>query len=104
MHTNLPVVKIGSWWGPDPDSKCEEEIDVVAETIDGTMIFGECKFINEPMGSNEYDDLGRISKNVKRGENRQYWFFSKSGFTKGMREKAKSDRSVRLVRLEDLFG
>ena len=102
-NADHPIIKIGSWWGSDPISRREEEIDVVAQTIEGTMIFGECKFTNDPMASNEYDDLVRISKNVKGGKNMQYWFFSASGFTNALCEKAQGDQAVRLVYLKDLF-
>jgi uncharacterized protein len=103
-HSNLPIIDIGSWWGSDPESKSEEELDVVARTADGGMIFGECKFTNEPIGTGEYDKLIRVSKNLKSDKDRYYWFFSKSGFTTGMLAKAKDDQMVRLVPLEDLFS
>ena len=102
-HADHPIIEIGSWWGSDPISKREEEIDVVAQTVEGTMIFGECKFTNDSMASNEYDDLVRISKNVKGGKHMQYWFFSASGFTNALCEKAQGDQAVRLVYLKDLF-
>jgi len=103
-HSNLPIIEIGSWWGSDTQSKSEEEIDVVARTTDGGMVFGECKFTNEPIGTREYDDLVCVSKNLKSDKDRYYWFFSKSGFTAGMLAMAKDDHTVKLVTLEDLFN
>ena len=102
-HANLPITEIGSWWGSDVHSKREEEIDIVAKTSDGEMVFGACKFTNEPIGTGEFADLARISKNLKSDKNRYYWFFSKSGFTSAMDATAKENNRVKLVSLEDLF-
>ncbi len=102
-HANLPITEIGSWWGSDPRTKREEEIDIVAKTIDGDLIFGECKFTNEKVGTREYDDLVRKSKNVGGDKKRYYWLFSKSGFTADLLAAAKDNEAMRLVNLRDLF-
>lgn len=102
-HANLPITEIGSWWGSDPRTKREEEIDIVAKTIDGDLIFGECKFTNEKVGTREYDDLVRKSKNVGGDKKRYYWLFSKSGFTADLLAAAKNNEAMRLVNLRDLF-
>lgn len=102
-HADLPIIEIGSWWGTDPQSKSEEEIDIVAKTSDGDMVFGECKFTNEPIGTKEFHDLVRVSRNLESYSNRFYWFYSKSGFTTGMHAIAKDNHMVKLISLEDLF-
>jgi len=71
-HADLPIPEIDSWWGSDPQSKSEEEIDIVAKTADGDMIFGECKFTNNPIGIKEFHNLVRVSGNLKSSGNRYY--------------------------------
>ncbi len=102
-YSMLPITSIGSWWGTDPRSRREEEIDVVAKTYDGDTLFGECKYTNEPIGIRIYTDLIRISMNIPCNRNRYYWFFSKSGFTKEMYRKAENNMSIHLVELKDFF-
>lgn len=38
-----PFTAIGKWWEPDPATRTEQEIDIVAVTVDGTYHIGECK-------------------------------------------------------------
>ncbi|NLE15936.1 MAG: ATP-binding protein [Spirochaetales bacterium] len=102
-HAKLPITEIGSWWGSDPRSKREKEIDIVAKTIDGDLIFGECKFTNEKVGTREYDDLVHTSMNVAGDKKRYYWIFSKSGFSTSLLAEAKGNEMLRLVNLPDLF-
>ena len=65
----------GSWWDNN------EEIDVVATGENG-VLFGECKWSNQKVGTNILEELKRKSKVVKIDKNKQYFvIFSKSGFT-----------------------
>ena len=85
----LPFVfgNIGRWWGNNPDEKRQEEIDIVA--VDNqNIIFGECKWRNEPVGIKTYEALIKKSCLIKGYENRYYYLFSKSGFTKELMDQA----------------
>ena len=80
----LPSVifaNIRSWWGRNPITKQEEEIDVVATDITGTHIYcGECKYTNKPVSNDVLNRLIARTALVSRGRNPVYLLFSKSGF------------------------
>lgn len=93
---------IGSWWGTNPHEKRQEEIDVVVEGADGTVLLGECKWRNEPV------DADVLSLLIERGQlidssDKRYMLFSKAGFTAACRTSATQRNDVRLVTLEELF-
>ena len=87
---------LGRWWGNDPKSKQQAEIDILAEQDKDTALFGECKWTNEKV------DLGVLETLVKRSElfpyqNKYFYLFAKSGFTKGCVDRAKEMENVVLV-------
>lgn len=89
---NLPVnaTTFGKWWGTDNRTGQQGEIDIVADDFDGNMLFAECKWRNEPMDVDQIDKLAQRSLLVKKPKDcgRMFYFFSKSGFTGRMIEKA----------------
>ena len=92
--------RIGRWWNK------EEEIDVIGLN-DKTkqIIFGECKWSKNMVDTNVYYDLKRKSSKVKwNNATRKDHFilFSKSGFTKEMKNLAKSE-NVFLIEKETLI-
>jgi len=78
--------KIGRWW----DNK--NEIDIVAYDSNGSSImFGECKYTNQPMDTNIFYDLLQKKTSVewKKETRREFYiFFSVNGFTKEMQDLA----------------
>ena len=88
----FPIAKIGRWWERD------EEIDVVALSEDGKKILlGEVKWSNKPVGVNIYENLKRKVQKVEWGKgkrNEYFCLFSKSGFTKSMKELAKQENVI----------
>jgi AAA+ ATPase superfamily predicted ATPase len=101
----LPILftQIGRWWGSDPKTKSQVEIDLVARDGD-TYLFAECKW------RNELTDLavlqGLVQKAAVFGANKDkvyYALFSKSGFTKAVREEAERRNDVLLFSVKDLF-
>jgi len=92
----------GSWWHR------EHEIDVVGLTAEETLLAGEVKFTNQPVG---YDVLSRLQEEAKQidwtapagGEPEyEYALFSRSGFKRSVREAAAEESSLRLFSLEDV--
>lgn len=101
----LPFVpyKIGRWWGANPKTKKQDDIDILALDKSGeAAIFCECKFKNALFDKKEYEDFICASEIFTKPEKRYYYLFSKSGFTKAVREYAKRDGAV-LVTVDDLF-
>lgn len=100
--SDIPLVlDIGSWWGTDPESREEADIDIVALCDDGSMVVGECKWHNSQVGPSVVKTLEHRSRLVK-GDGVQHLFvFSKSGFTKACKETA-AKTDCRLVSLNDM--
>lgn len=80
--------KLGRWW----DSR--NELDIAAIDPDGSnLILGECKFWQEPVGSNILYALEQKAATVEwRKDRRHTWLilFSAAGFTDELKELAKS--------------
>lgn len=101
----LPFIpyKIGKWWGNHPLLKAQDDVDILA--IDKTgkkALFCECKFRNKPMPMEEYDDLVMATKAFPHIEKKHLMFFSKSGFTEPVKERAERENAV-LLTVEDLY-
>ncbi|MDR3205962.1 MAG: ATP-binding protein [Candidatus Methanoplasma sp.] len=104
--THLLADSVGRWWGSDPETKMQVEMDIVASRRVGgesVGLFGECKFRNEPMNAGMLDELKHRSGLVGGFDRRRYILFSKSGFTKDLTDKAKADGTT-LLTVEDLFS
>jgi AAA+ ATPase superfamily predicted ATPase len=93
--------EIGRWWGGNPITKKETEVDIVAVAKD-SIIVGECKWQNEEMGQRVYNDL-REKAAMFTGRDVYYFLFSKSGFTPALIEAGVRDNRLTLVSLDDLF-
>lgn len=87
--------KIGRYWDKNT------EIDIVAlDTNSENMIFGECKYRNELMGTDVLKALEEKTKNVDWNKGRRKeWFvlFSISGFTKALKNEAREREDIILV-------
>mgnify|MGYP004637028747 FL=1 len=94
----LPVLftALGRWWGSDPRTKSEAEIDIVATGDGDHMLFCECTWTHEPVGGNVLATLTARSELIRSGK-RSYILFARSGFTGGCRKAAEEMGTVRLV-------
>ena len=93
----LPFIiqKIGRWWDK------EIEIDIVA-TGEEEILFGECKYWNRPVGIDVLYELKDKAKHVNwKNDNRKEFFavFSKSGFSKELKDLSKKEGNVFLYSL-----
>ncbi|XCP83998.1 ATP-binding protein [Roseburia hominis] len=103
---DLPILftAIGRWWGTNPVSHSQVEIDLIAN--DGAdYLICECKWRNEKL------DLGVVKKLMEKADifskNRnKTWFvlFSKGGFTDAVIEAAQKDDKIILVGLDDIMA
>ncbi len=92
--------KIGRWWGGNPKTKKQEEIDLMAIASE-QAILAECKW------KNELTDVSVLNKLIERSEIFTYrekylYLFSKSGFAKSCYELAESSENIRLISFEDM--
>lgn len=93
----LPFVfeKIGRWWGNNPYTKREEEIDILAVARNSALIC-ECKWRNQPTDIKVVNSLIEKS-NMLKYENKYYMFFAKSGFTQDVLRFSKDNERIMLV-------
>jgi len=88
----FPMDAVGRWWNR------EEEIDLVAINEERReILFGEAKWSARPVGIDVYRDLKRKAPLVDwhNGERTErFCLFSRSGFTKNMRELARKERII----------
>ena len=92
---------LGRWWGNDPKTKSQTEIDIMGEADKNTALFGECKWTNEKVDVGVLDLLVERSK-LFHYKNVHYYLFAKSGFTKGCIDKAAEMGNVTLVGFESM--
>ncbi len=96
------VKDAGSWWGTNPATREQEDIDVALTTHDGVLVLGECKWRNERM---DVEALRTLEQRAAQfgATQVQLFGFSRSGFTEGAKAYAKERPSLRLVGLDELF-
>ena len=102
---DLPINlnEIGQWWGADPRSRKQVQIDIVGTPAEGKeYIIGSCKYKNEKIGVDELELLREYANAFGKGSKYHFYIFSESGFTKGLYEKAENGE-VKLVSLEDMY-
>ena len=96
-----PAQVIGQIWA------AEYDIDVAGSLLDGTALFGECKWWKEPVGEAVLDHLVECAAQTSYGRDtpgRSHVVYSRSGFTAGLRDRAGRDRAVKLVGPRKLLG
>ncbi len=92
---------LGRWWGTNPKTKSQEEIDILGTDKD-TALFAECKWTNEKV------DTGVLDTLVKRSElfnfkEKHFYLFAKTGFTKGCVDRANKMGNVTLIIYGDMM-
>ena len=98
----IEFTSLGRWWGNDPRTRRQTEIDIMGEQDKNSALFAECKWTNEKV------DLGVLETLVQHSElfaytNVHLFLFAKSGFTKGCIDKAAELGNVSLVTYADIL-
>jgi len=89
------ITSRGRWWGNNPKLKREEEIDLVGYGKD-LSVFCEVKWTNKKVDIDILESL--MAKSMLFPDlKKHYVLFSKSGFTKGIIEKAENNKQIQLV-------
>lgn len=101
-ESTVEFKELGRWWGNDPSTRSQTEIDIMGEQDKDTALFGECKWTNEKVDTGVLETLTRRSK-IFHYSNVQLYLFAKSGFTKGCVEAAGKMGNVTLVLYKDLL-
>lgn len=92
---------LGRWWGTDPKTRTQEEIDILGTDQDSAL-FGECKWTNEKVDRGVLDTLLARS-NLFSFPQKHFYLFAKTGFTAGCMERAAALGNVSLVTLGDML-
>ena len=96
----FPIGNIGRWWGTNPKTKMQEEIDIVAIS-ENQILLGECKWRNAPV------DTGIIQTLLNCGTlfsySQKYFFlFSKTGFTDSALALG-NQNNIRMICFSEMF-
>lgn len=92
---------IGRWWGANPKTKTQEEIDIMGTDKDSAL-FGECKWTNEKVDRQVLETL--VERSALFNYKKTYFYlFAKTGFTKGCIDRANEMGNVTLVSYEDML-
>ena len=102
--TRLPFIcgGIGRWWGTNPETKEQAEIDILADA-DERALFGECKWSNSAIGMDVLTRLRERSLLFGQYPYKDYIAFSKTGFSKSVKEYA-AKNNIGLISLEMLYA
>ncbi|KAA8816574.1 ATP-binding protein [Bifidobacterium callitrichos] len=96
------LLQTGRWWGADPRTRRQEEIDIVGSGEDPKqMLFCECKWRSIPSGMRELETLQHRADLLHANDNR-YMLFAKSGFDEPVRNAASNDAAITLVSFDDM--
>lgn len=94
---------IGRWWGTNPETHKQEEIDIMGIQDKDTALFAECKWTAEKVDVNVLDKLIERS-GLFNYAHKYYYLFAKTGFTVGCRERAEEIGNVKLVEYKDILS
>lgn len=98
------ITNMGSWWGTDSRTRTQTEIDIVAvNDFEKKALFCECKFRNELLDTNVYQELRKKSDCLAGFQDRCYALFSKSGFSRQLLNAAQDDERLLLVDLDSMY-
>ena len=92
---------LGRWWGTNPNTKSQEEIDIMGVDKDSAL-FGECKWTNEKIDLGVLEALTQRST-LFRCQKPYFYLFAKTGFTTGCIAQAAKMGNVALVSYEDIL-
>lgn len=94
---------IGRWWGTNPVTRSQIEIDIIANDRKEYLI-GECKWRNEKVDLQVFQELKEKADVFnKNRDNTWYVLFSKTGFTQAIMEEALKDSKIILVDMNKIL-
>ncbi|MFR2034808.1 MAG: ATP-binding protein [Agathobacter sp.] len=98
----IEFMDLGRWWGTDPREKIQTEIDIMGEQDKNTVLFGECKWVNENVDVKVLEKLKNRSR-LFRYEHAHLYLFAKKGFTQGCIDEAEKMGNVSLVTYGEMY-
>lgn len=99
------ALEFGQWWGTDPASREETDIDVVAANRDERKaLVGECKWRASFDETAAIEALEHRSTLLKGFTRYYYALFAREDVSRGTRAKAAERDDLRIVGLPELYG
>ena len=100
----VPVTSVGSWWGGNPLTREQDDIDVVAAgRFSDRVLLGECKWRESFDESEAFEKLRARGELLRGYEPAGYYLFSKRPLSEGTSAKVADDPLLHAVTLEDLY-
>jgi AAA+ ATPase superfamily predicted ATPase len=106
-ESGLPfkIRQMGRWWGTNPLTKSEEEIDIIGiNEKSSSALFCECKFRNDLADVQILNALIEKARRWPAYKHQYFMLFSKSGFTRGLEAAAGKAENVRLIGLKNMYS
>lgn len=101
----LSVTGVGSWWGGDPVTRKQTDIDVVAEDkIDRRLLIAECKWRNDIDETAVVASLRDKRRLLPGYRSCECYLFTKHPVSQATREREKADTTLHFVSAQDLFS
>ena len=74
----------------------KDEVDIIALNGKGSFLFCECKWTARKLGVSVLAELENKVRKFSRAKNKNFGFFSKSGFTRDLKELAERRSDIML--------
>ena len=97
----IDFTDIGRWWGINPKTRQQVEIDIMGTADKNTALFAECKWTTEKVDLSILENLEEKSM-LFHFPNKHFYLFAKNGFTKGCIDKANQMKNVTLICYDDM--
>ncbi|MCL1984465.1 MAG: ATP-binding protein [Methanomassiliicoccaceae archaeon] len=98
----IRFTELGKWWGSDPRTKSEEEIDIIATDKKDSALFCECKWSKDKVDPSVLETLVRRSELFRYGT-KHFCLFSKNGFSDKCKRYAEGLDNVHLITYEEMM-
>lgn len=102
----LPIAAsaVGSWWGPNPAKREQDDIDVLAaDREQKLLVIGECKYRESFDETSEIDDLDSKRDLIRGYHASHLYLFSKRAVSVATAEKCAHCSDVHLITLEEIY-
>jgi hypothetical protein len=102
----LPILftEYGRWWGTDPKTRTQVEVDFVARDQQDYLIC-ECKWRNEALDYSVLMGLKAKADTISKTRNHTWYvLFSKTGFTPAVLEEATANDNILLISMDDIMN
>lgn len=96
------ITNIGSWWGGNPETKKQEEIDIIATTTNANeLLLGECKWTINRVGAVVIETLIKRASLFSHQEKKLFVFAREDFSTEAMELANKNN--IQLITFKEMM-